>query len=621
MTTPSLRNELKTIVISALLALFLLPGLTYLFTHHAQTVTDKEYLSEINNGISNDSSLSAAEKTSEKAFFAANLASTACGSADPDLSQYKANVCAPYSDLWQFMLVEKISLWTLILSFLLLLVMAGLGALAFANRTAQYVSFVVGWRTLIVASALMIVVQGGFATWLSYWLTAWYAHVYVVKLILIVAIAAAMAIFAALVAIFKRSTSDNFVQGELITVEQAPALWARIREFAAKLGTPAPSQIVAGIDTNFFVTETPLTISAGGDADATAAKKTSGRALFVSIPLLRILDQNEAEAVLAHELGHYVGGDTANSAALGPKINQYDHYMQQMHDSGVTLPAFWLLRLYRVIFEFALQKSTREREFIADSTAARLTSPQGIVHSLVKISAYASYRAEVENKLFEQNEQHTGALDVGHRVANGLAAFSQSAAFTQAMQESNVPHPFDSHPPLLERMRNVGYALDAAHFPAVAANVPIASWADAIEGGRAIEARLWHAFEARFAKAHEETLAYRYEPSTEIERELVLRYFPPVAFALKKNQMFEVNYAGLKLPTAAETLSWDSVKNLIYDDATLGSDVLKIEHPEKGWLGQKTTKVTLSIARKERDQVKETMAKYWQRHQIMRAKG
>jgi Zn-dependent protease with chaperone function len=621
MSTPSLRNELKTIVVCALLALFLLPGLTYLFTHHAQTVTDTEYLIGINEGVDGDGSLSAAEKVSEKAFFAANLASSACESTDPELSQYKANVCAPYSDMWQFVWVEKISLWTLIFSFLLLLVMAGLGALAFANRTAQYLSFVIGWRTLIGASALLIVVQGGFATWLSYWLTAWYAHVYVVKLILIVAVAAAMAVFAALMAIFKCQANDNVVQGELISVEQAPALWARIREFAAKLGTPAPTQIVAGIDTNFFVTQTPLTINATGDMDAPGYVKTSGRALFVSIPLLRILDQHEAEAVLAHELGHFVGGDTANSAALGPKINQYDHYMQQMHDGGVTLPAFWLLRLYRVIFEFALQKSTREREFIADSTAAKLTSPQGIVHSLVKISAYASYRAEVENKLFEQNEQHTGALDVGHRVASGLAAFSQSAAFNQAMQASNVPHPFDSHPPLLERMRNVGYVLDAVQFPAVAACAPAASWADAIVGGGAIEARLWQAFEARFAKAHEQTLAYRYEPSNDVERELVLRYFPPIAFALKKNQVFEVNYAGLKLPQAAETLSWDSVKNLIYDDATLGSDVLKIEHPEKGWIGQKTTKVPLSIARKERDRVKETMAKYWQRHQIMRAKG
>jgi len=607
MPTPDLRKALLAIAFKALLALFLIPGLTWGFTHHFKQGTDARYSAEIAKMIAG-SDMDAGAKQAATDFYALAPPSSTCASDDPQLAEYRGNVCASYSELWQFVLVEKIAFWTLVGGALLLALMAALGALAFARREVQTVSFVFGWRVLLPASAAVIVLQGLFAVWLSFWLTAYFFEIYIIKLIAIVGIVVAIAIFNAVVAIFRKATMDNRVQGELIGEAQAPALWSRIRDFASRLGTAPPAQLVAGIDANFFVTEHPLQVG---------AQTTRGRTLFVSLPLLRLLDQHEADAVLAHELGHFVGGDTAQSATLGPKLTQYDFYSEQMRLGGITVIAYFLLGLYRVIFEIALQKSSREREFAADKVAAGLTSPQAIAQSLVKIAGYASYRQQVENGLFAQSRQHRGELGIGQRVAAGLSAFGQSPEFDEVMRGGSVPHPFDSHPPLFERMRSVGHVLPEQQYADVVCAAPASSWTESIAEADAIEQRLWQSFEQDFAQAHEETLAYRYEPANEAEQALVLRYFPPVGFALKKGGALDISYAGFALPDQPE-LGWDRVKDLKYDDNSVGADLLTIEHPEKGVMGHKSTKIKLAIASKDRDPVKQALGRYWHRHQVMR---
>lgn len=95
-------------------------------------------------------------------------------------------------------------------------------------------------------------------------------------------------------------------------------------------------------------------------------------------------------------------------------------------------------------------------------------------------------------------------------------------------------------------MRNVGAEVAEDRFAQVVSEPPATTWIDSIAPADAIEARLWAAFEAAFAQAHEQSLAFRYEPADEEELALVLKYFPPVSFALKKGDTFEVNHAGMR---------------------------------------------------------------------------
>jgi Zn-dependent protease with chaperone function len=605
----SVKKGVLKIFLLALMALFAVPLGTWLFVRYAEPQRDQDYLAVIERNIDQDKRLTDAQRQQNKEFFRANPPSSTCDNDTPEFARYRAAVCAQYSELWQFHLARKISFWTLIASLGVLIAVLALGAIAFVNRRSQYVSFVLGWNLLTLASAAKVVVQGAMVVWLSFWLTAFFFKVYFLKIIALAGIGAALAVFYAVVCIFRRPPKATGIGGEAITAEQSPAIWTHIRDLAKKIGTAPPDHLVAGIDTNFFVTEAPL---------AVGEKVLKGRSLFVSLPLLRVLDRTEADAVLAHELAHFRGGDTASSAALGPRLVQYDHYCQMMYERVVTFSVFYLMNMYRVIFEFALQRDSRQREFLADRASASVVSPAGIVRSLIKISAYARYRGEIERKLFERDMRHAGSLGIAQQVASGLAPYATSAQFVDAMKTASIPHPFDSHPALHERMENVGHRIEEKDYGAVVTSGSAQSWIADMPTAADIEQRLWAVYEQRFAEMHEQSLAYRYAPATEEERAIVLKYFPPVAFQLK-GKTLNVGYAGMMLPEHAEPMPWDDVAGMQYSDGSFGTaDTLEITHHEKGWLGAKTTKVKLPGLGKEKERFKAIIGHYWQRHQISR---
>lgn len=607
-TASTFRKSLAKIFLFPLLSLFLLPALSYLFVHYAVPQIDASYLTSIERSIDKDGTLSESDKQLEKAFFRANPPSSICGSLNSKLANYREGVCAAYSELWQFKLAGKVTFWMVLAGALTLLAVLVLGAITFLNRRAQYVSFLLGWRLLTLVSALEVIAQGALAVWMSFWVTAFFFNSYYPKLILLIGVLVALAVFSTVFSIFKRSPSDTHIEGELLGEKDAPLLWAHVRDFAQRLKTSAPDQIIAGIDSNFFVTEAPLTV---------AGRAVKGRSLYVSLPLLGVMSREEADAVLAHELAHLRGGDTTSSAALGPKLAQYDYYCDMMRATAATVPVFYLMQLYRVIFEFSLKRESRAREFLADRTAAALVSARAIVQSLIKLSAYANYRSEIENRLFEHEEQHGSSLGIARYVASGLAPYASSAEFLQAMKSANVPHPFDSHPSLQERMANVNHRVDEQEFGPIASSAPAQSWVTDIQSAQDIQQRLWAVYEQKFAAMHEQNLAYRYEPANETERALVLKYFPPVVFQLKGGKRIEIGYAGPILPDEVEALPWDRVAKFNYVDG-FGGDVLQIQHPEKGLLGAKTTKVKLPGIKKERERFKQVLWHYWQRHLFMK---
>ena len=435
----ALRAGLVKVSAYALLALFLIPAVTYVFAGHVQHDQDARFVAGIGQRIDAEKGMAPAEKQARKDYYRSNPPSTICGSADPEARDYREALCERFSDVWQFDMARKAAFWTLVASAVLMAAVLGLGALAFADRTLQYTSFVTGWRLTTVASAAALLVQGAMAVWLSFWVTAFFFHKYSPKLVLFVGFVVLAGVLVAVRGIFKRVQSSNQAVGELVSEDDAPQLWKRIRHMAQRLKTDPPRHIVAGIDANFFVTEAPLTVG---------RQTLTGRTLFVSLPLLRILDQAEADAVFGHELAHLRGGDTRSSARLGPKLVQYDHYRHAMRTGGLTAMASPLLDLYRTIFEIALARDSREREFKADRAAARLTSPAAIAQSLVKIAAYAQYRYKIEAELFGRNERHDDStLGIARFVAQGLAPYAASGDFLDAMKTANVPHPFDSHPP------------------------------------------------------------------------------------------------------------------------------------------------------------------------------
>lgn len=605
----ALRQELFKVLLYAALALFLIPALTYGFVRYANHDRDVGMQRAVQEKAYANKDSSSDDQQAFISFYARNPLSTICSNRAPEAQEFRADACEPYGELWQFNAMQRTALWTMVGGAVLLVVIGALGALAFVNRKWQHASFVVGWRLMTLASAAEVVLQGVMGVWLSFWLTAFFWNRYYVKLIVIVGLLVLGGVALLLIKIFERAKRNNTVDGVCVTEADAPRLWKRIRHMAARLKTAPPDHIVAGIDTNFFVTEAPLTV---------AGKELKGRSLFVSIPLLRVLSVSEADAVLGHELAHFRGGDTRASAQLGPKLQQYDHYVQGMQEGGFTVVVYHFMQFYRMVFQIALSRNSREREFKADRAAAKLVSAQAIAQSLVKIAAYDHYRHNTERALFARDHKLDPTLGIAAAVARGLRPYAASIDFVDDMRTAHIPHPFDSHPPLADRMRQVGHPVDPDAYGAIVLQVPDTTWADEIASADAIEQRLWAAYEQQFAQNHEQALAYRYEPANDQERDLVLKYFPPVVFKLKDGATVEVNYSGIA-PSGDEPLvEWDSVKAVQYNESSFG-DSLTVTLHEKGMLGAKTLKIKLAGLGKQKDAFNAVVGQYWHRHQVMRS--
>jgi Zn-dependent protease with chaperone function len=433
----------RSYVVPALL-MFAIPVTGYVFGSHAIRSYDRSFLESLSAAVESDAELSPARKQEITGFYQQNRASRLCSDAEGRASLppgYAEDGCG---ELRQFGWIAQASAGSIALGLLSLLVALGCVGVSFSSRELQYRSFVLGWSFLRTASAVQVITQGFLAVMLSFWVTAFFFERYFIKLIAIAGIAALVAVASVVIAIFKKVDDKLTVEGETLTREKSPELWTRIRELCARLNTQAPDQIIGGIDDNFFVTEHPVHI---GD------RALQGRSLFVSLSLLKRLEKHEADAILAHEMAHFSGGDTVYSKKLAPVLSRYATYLEGLYEGGLSRPVFYFMLFYWSLFHLSLGKERRERELRADKLAADMTSSASVANALLKVAAYASYRARVENKLFERNSTHSN-LDIAHSVAVGFTEYARSPQLGGDIEiEGAFPHPFDSHPSLPSALR------------------------------------------------------------------------------------------------------------------------------------------------------------------------
>lgn len=596
----------KVIVLPALTFL-LVPLLTVGFCWYGQHRIDGMILGGITRSIDADPKLDAPRRAETRAFFEAHPASRVCAEQDPALARYRAAVCKPWGETWQFTQALRLGWLSALVGGLAFLAIGALGLLAYLSRRAQHWTFMLGWRLLVATTVAETLVQGVLLVWLSYWGTALLLERYFPKLILVAAVLAGVAALAIVRALLREVPLPAPLEAERLKPADAPALWSRVKDLAARLGTRPPLVIAAGIDDNFFVTESPMPLTDGTPG--------ASRLLYVSLPLLRTLSAAEADAVLGHELAHFKGGDTAASARLWPALVRYDAYAATLAEGGLTRPAFCVLRLYRAVFELALKREQRRRELAADAEAARLTSPDDLGRSLLKISGYSDFRAHTERALFEQREAHRGELSLSGRIAEGLPAYAASQAFQAQVAALRVPHPFDSHPPLQDRLAHVAAAVQVGDAGRLLQAPPADSWADAILTASAIEGRLWAAYEARFKTSHEESLAWRYLPATDEERALVLRFFPDLAFPLKGGGTIQLTHRALTAADGQVAPLSAIAQARIVNGTFTSALVLELAAGEGR---ARTLKVKLRPLGAQQARFKAAFAHYWKRDQVAR---
>lgn len=512
----------KTFVLPALL-IFLVPVLGWLFFWHAQSRFDEESRASILEQIRNDQQMPAEERAKAIAFFNEVPVSRLMLSKE-FAAQVDDGTRFNYATIRWMLRLSALS----VVSGIGVFVLAGVCVLlSLRSQFAQYISLLVGWHALRIYGALQTIVIGVLLVAMSYWVPALWFGMFSVKLVAILGILSFGGVLAVLVAIFKFTSERAVIEGVVLRPDPALKLWRELNNMCQKLGASPPDQIVAGIDDNFFVTEVPVTVE---------GRTYRGKTLFVSLALLKQLHAAEANAVLAHEMAHFSGRDTLYSKRISPLIQRFDNYLAGLQSGGITLPVFYFMLCFRVLFELSLSKQRRQREFRADEVAASVTSPRDLASALLRIAAYSTFRQTVENDLFKQ-ERALESADVAARIEREFPQYAVGFASELNIDTLETAHPFDSHPPLAQRLQALGVQLSTADTHALLSSTGDGGWRHNIPDADTLEHTQWQAYEARFRDYHQRTLPYRFLPATDEEREIVEAVFPSQTFTTKDGEL------------------------------------------------------------------------------------
>lgn len=505
----------KTFALPALLV-FLVPVLAYLFFLHARSRFDATMRESLVKQVQTDPNVREDERAKAVAFF------TEVPFSQLVLNQEFART-VPSGLLFDYATFR----WMIFLSAASVLVgvavflVAGLCvALSLHSQFVQYLSLSVGWHVLRIFAALQVIAQGILLVALSYWVTALWFERISLKLIAVVGILAVIAVGRVIAVMFRRVKDDFAVAGQVLAKDQAAPLWDEMGRICARVETEPPDQIIAGIDDNFFVTEQPVTVD-----DQTYR----GRTLFVSLSLLKQLQGSEADAVLAHEMAHFSGRDTLYSRKISPLLKRYDHYLNALGEGDVTWPIYSFMLCFRALYQLSLGRLSRQREFRADRIAMETTSAGDVAGALLRTVAFSRYWTGVERELFEQ-ERALEAANVCERIERGFHQYAARFASGPDIGDLAPAHPFDSHPPLAQRLEAIGKNLDSADTQSLLTTAGDGKWYRYIPAAEQLEMAQWRAYEDRFRAYHEQTLPYRFLPETAEELAIVVKAFPPLTF-------------------------------------------------------------------------------------------
>lgn len=209
-----------------------------------------------------------------------------------------------------------------------------------------------------------------------------------------------------------------------MTEEQAPELYAIVRELAAEARAPMP---------RIYVSEMaqPNAFATGRSPEHAVVAVTRG--------ILQILDRRELRAVLAHELSHVMNRDilvNTIASAIGSAFT-YLAYMVLFfggdEDSPLGGVAFLLLWLVAPLAAGLIQMAvSRSREYQADESGAVISrDPEGLASALLKLE------------------------DAARVVPARLNPAQAHLFIVNPLRGGGVSSLFSTHPPTAERVRRL----------------------------------------------------------------------------------------------------------------------------------------------------------------------
>lgn len=583
------------------LLIFALPAFALWFFRHAESTYDGRFLASFETSVIEDRQLDEAERARLLRFFREHPVSRAVISNDPAQHELKTLISDDYQrDYAIFRWMSRLALACLALGVAMFVVVGVSLLLSRRSQLAQFYSLLAGWHALRAFATVEVVAQACLGFALTYWMLGLWLGVVFGQLLVFAAALAAASVVPVLLAIFRRVKTSFPVEGQLIERDSAPQLWDDVARLSAAIGTAAPDNIITGNDDNFFVTEQAVAIN---------GTLLRGRTLYVSLSLLRVLRGREAEAVLLHELAHFSGQDTLYSKRITPLLIRFEHYLEGLRQGVFGLPALYSMQFFWALFQLSLRSRGRKREFRADGIAAQQTTANVMAGALLRTSAYSQYRQAVEAELFAAETAHANA-NISERIEQGFRDYAWRFVEQCDVDELTTVHPFDSHPPLGQRLHALEINASGESMQALLDEPGEASWFAKIDRAAEIEKGMWDVYEAQFQQRHASLLAYQYLPSTEEERAVVERGFPPVSLVAGDGQTVTFNYAEIRYAGWETPVAYGEIREL-QSAREWGKPFLNIVIERGGF-----HTLPLPLGKTEADQLEliGNLQRYYQRH-------
>jgi Zn-dependent protease with chaperone function len=230
--------------------------------------------------------------------------------------------------------------------------------------------------------------------------------------------------------------------GPRIDLAANPQLSAHLHDVAQRVGEPMPADVYLSMDMNAGVAQR------GG-----LFSSSQTRYMVLGLPLMQVLSISEVRAVLAHEFGHFRGGDTN----LGPLIYRARGAIaRSVRTTGSVSVILWLpFRGYAALFFRITQAVSRAQEYAADALAASTVGALPLSTALRKLAGYSiALPGYMRNEVLPAvSAGFAPPLAAGFRhyvTRPQIATATYKFAEDQLARRSS--NPYDSHPPTSDRL-------------------------------------------------------------------------------------------------------------------------------------------------------------------------
>ncbi|USZ66859.1 M48 family metalloprotease [Halorussus salilacus] len=242
-----------------------------------------------------------------------------------------------------------------------------------------------------------------------------------------------------------------------VGVQYKVGKWAALRSVGAQDMPedryPEVHRRVESLSESMGIDKPRLMVASMGVPNAFAVGRKGAGTVVVSEELLRLLDPDEVEGVLAHELAHIRNRDVV-MMVLGQGVASIVAIVAQwavlltgdndLADFFLALVVGQITQMLVMVFVFAI---SRYREYVADRDAAEQVGGEPLAHALEKISRGSERAARSAATNERRSRERARDSEIDSEVS-ALCIFGEGGGLARL---------FASHPPVekrIERLRN-----------------------------------------------------------------------------------------------------------------------------------------------------------------------